>query len=306
MVLSEVTDGSDRGDDLDGLLTEAAAADLGGLDLLSTAEQVALANALDAQVPVAVAAASRQVVSVVDATVERLGRGGVLRYLGAGTAGLLAALDAAELAPTFGIADDLVVAAVAAGTEDDEQAGRADVAALRSTAADVLVAVSASGRTPYVVAGALQARRAGALTVALVCSADSRLTAVCDLAIEVLVGPELVAGSTRLRAGTAQKLVLNQISTLTMVRLGHTYGNLMVGVRGDNAKLVRRRARVVEQATGAVPAEVDRALAAAGGDAKTATVMLLAGVDADQARERLVAASGHIRAAAVPPGPLSP
>ena len=295
----------ERAGELDALPTEAWAAELADLDLRTVAEQLAMANALDAQVPGLVAAAADQVARVVQAAVQRLGRGGRLRYVGAGTAGRVAALDAEEVAATFGVPEDLVRAVVAGGAdgiaaqaaEDDEAAGRADVAALGLTAADVLVAVSASGRTPYVLAAAEQGRRDGALTVGLVCATGSPLAAGCDLAIEVPTGPELVAGSTRLRAGTAQKLVLNQVSTLTMVGLGHTYGNLMVGVRADNDKLVRRRARLLEQATGAAPDDVAAALDAADGDGKTAAVMLLAGVDAAQARHRLAVARGYVRAA---------
>jgi len=301
-----VADDSDSAGELDLLPTEAWAAELADLDLRGTAEQVALANALDAQVPAVVAAASQQVARVVDATVERLARGGRLRYVGAGSAGRIAALDAEEVAPTFGVDADLVVAVVAGGAastptqevEDDEAAGRADVAALALTPDDVVVAVSASGRTPYVLAAAGQARRVGAMTVALVCAIGSPLAASSDLAIEVPTGVELVAGSTRLRAGTAQKLVLNQISTVTMVRLGHTYGNLMVGVRAENDKLVRRRARLLAQATGATSEQVAAALADARGDGKTAAVMLLAGVDAATAASRLAAAGGYVRAAA--------
>ncbi len=297
-----------RAEDLDALPTEAWAADLADLDLRTTAEQLVLANALDAQVPVLVAAAADQVARVVEAAVGRLRRGGRLRYVGAGSAGRVAALDAEEVAATFGVDDDLVVAVVAGAergmsdqsAEDDEAAGRADVVALDLTDADLVVAVSASGRTPYVLAAAEQARRAGALTVALVCATGSTLAAACDLAVVVPTGPELVAGSTRLRAATAQKLVLNQVSTLTMVGLGHTYGNLMVGVRADNDKLVRRRARLLEQATGAGAAEVAAALAACGGDGKTAAVMLLSGVDAEEARRRLDAAGGYVRRAVAP------
>jgi N-acetylmuramic acid 6-phosphate etherase len=298
-------DAGDRAGGLDALPSEAWVAELADLDLRAVEEQLALANAMDAEVPALVAAAADQVARVVQAAVERLGRGGRLRYVGAGTAGRVAALDAEEVAATFGVPDDLVRAVVAGGAggiaaqgaEDDEVAGRADVAALGLGTADVLVAVSASGRTPYVLAAADRGRHDGALTVALVCAAGSPLAAGCDVAIEVSTGPELVAGSTRLRAGTAQKLVLNQVSTLTMVGLGHTYGNLMVGVRADNDKLVRRRARLLEQATGAAPDDVADALAAAGGDGKTAAVMLLAGVDADEARRRLTGARGYVRAA---------
>ena len=295
----------DRAGELDALPTEAWAAELADLDLRTVAEQLALANALDAEVPAFVAAAADQVGRVVQAAVERLDRGGRLRYVGAGTAGRVAALDAEEVAATFGVPDDLVRAVVAGGAdgiatqaaEDDVVAGGADVAALGLTAADVLVAVSASGRTPYVLAAAEQGRRDGALTVALVCATGSPLAAGCDLAIEVPTGPELVAGSTRLARRHGPELVLNQVSTLTMVGLGHTYGNLMVGVRADNDKLVRRRARLLEQATGAAPDRVAVALDAADGDGKTAAVMLLAGVDAAEARRRLAVARGYVRAA---------
>ncbi|MGH8775480.1 MAG: N-acetylmuramic acid 6-phosphate etherase, partial [Jiangellaceae bacterium] len=240
--------------------------------------------------------------------VQRMRRGGRLVEVGAGTPGRLAVLDAAECGPTFGIDDGQVVALMAGGDgavreavehgEDDEDGGRADLFGLGVTADDVIVAVSASGRTPYVLAAAEAARSVGALTVAVVNNPNSPIAAACDIAIEVLTGPEVVSGSTRLKAGTAQKLVLNAISTITMVQLGHTYGDLMVDLRATNEKLRWRAQRIVAEATGASASDVAAALAAGGGEAKVATVMLLAGIDADVARRRLEAADGHVREAA--------
>jgi N-acetylmuramic acid 6-phosphate etherase len=180
--------------------------------------------------------------------------------------------------------------------EDDHDGGRSDLEALGPGPDDVVVAVSASGRTPYVLGALAAARAAGAYTVAVVNNAGSPIAAACDVAVEALTGSEVVAGSTRLKAGTAAKLVLNTISTLVMVQLGHTHGDLMIDVRATNDKLRRRAQRIVQEATGEADETVAAALAASG-DTKTATVMLLAGVDADDARRRLAAAGGYVRAA---------
>lgn len=183
------------------------------------------------------------------------------------------------------------------GAEDRPELAAADLAALRLTPADTVVGVSASGRTPYTVAAVRTARAAGALTVALACNRGSALVAAADLGIEVEVGPEVLAGSTRLKAGTAQKLVLNMLSTAVMVRLGRTYGNLMVDVRATNAKLRARAHRIVTEATGADEAAVHRALAATGGRAKDAILVLLADVDAPTAARQLAASGGRLREA---------
>jgi len=274
-------------------------ADLSDLDLRPTRELVRLLNAEDRTVPEAVGIATDAIAGAIDAIVERLRRGGRLVYVGAGTSGRLAALDASECEPTFGTRPGQVVALVAAddATEDDAAAGTAAVEHAGVSAADAVVAVSASGSTPYTVAALERARGASALTVSVACVADSDLAAHAEHDIVLSVGPEVIAGSTRLKAGTAQKLVLNAISTIAMTRLGKTYGNLMVDVHASNEKLRARARRAVAVATGAAPEDVDRAIAAADGDARIALVSLATGIDAEAARERLAAAGGNVREA---------
>ena len=296
--------------ELDLLATEGRLPAAAGLDLRSTREQVDLMAEQDRVAVDAVAATRDRLVEAIDATVARLRRGGRLIEVGAGTPGRLAVLDAAECGPTFGVDERQVVAVMAGGfgavrsaaehDEDDLDGGRSDIAALEPGPDDVVVAVSASGRTPYVLGALAAAREAGAYTVAVVNNAGSPIAAASDLAVEALTGPEVVAGSTRLKAGTAAKLVLNTISTLVMVQLGHTHGDLMIDVRASNDKLRRRARRIVQEATGEPAAAVEAALLAAGDETKTATVMLLAGVGADEARRRLAAAGGHVRAAIAP------
>jgi len=269
------------------------------LELLSTRELVTLLNAEDATVAGAVAEAGAALATAIDAIAARLARGGRLVYTGAGTSGRLAALDALECGPTFGSPPGEVIAVVADGedAEDDSARGDADLRALAIGPDDAVVAVSASGSTPYTRAALEAARAAGALTVAVVSVRDSELGAAADHEIAVVVGPEVLAGSTRLKAGTAQKLVLNSISTATMIRLGRTYAGLMVSVVPDNAKLRERARRNLVIASGATEDEVDTALAAAGGDARVALVSLLAGVDPSTARARLDGAGGSVREA---------
>ena len=269
------------------------------LELLSTRELVTLLNAEDATVAGAVAEAGAALATAIDAIAARLARGGRLVYAGAGTSGRLAALDALECGPTFGSPPGEVIAVVADGedAEDDSARGDADLRALAIGPDDAVVGVSASGSTPYTRAALEAARAAGALTVAVVSVRDSELGAAADHEIAVVVGPEVLAGSTRLKAGTAQKLVLNSISTATMIRLGRTYAGLMVGVVPDNAKLRERARRNVVIASGATEDEVDTALAASGGDARVALVSLLAGVDPTVARARLEGAGGSVREA---------
>jgi N-acetylmuramic acid 6-phosphate etherase len=267
------------------------------LDLRSTLELVELVNDEDARVAPAVREAATELAAAIDAVVARLERGGRLIYAGAGTSGQLAAVDAAECGPTFGLEQGRVVAHVAAGesAEDDELAG---AAALAGTAPlDAVVVLSASGTTPYALGAARAAGDAGALVVAVTGVPGSALVALGDHAVVAVTGPEVVAGSTRLKAGTAQKLVLNTISTVSMIRLGRTYGNLMVDVAATNAKLRDRARRAVQLATERGGDEVDAALAAAGGDAKVAIVSLLTGHSTDEARHLLEAADGHVRRA---------
>jgi N-acetylmuramic acid 6-phosphate etherase len=269
------------------------------LESLPTRRLVGLINAADATVADAVADAGDDLAGAIDAIAARLAGGGRLVYAGAGTSGRLAELDALECAPTFGSPPEVLalVAADELEAEDDETSGRSLVRAAAVGPADAFVAVSASGSTRFTLAALDEAARAGALTVAVVCARGSELARAADLAIVADVGPELVAGSTRLKAGTAQKLILNAISTVTMVRLGRTYAGLMVGVAPENAKLRARARRNVVLASGAPEETVDAALAAAGGDARVALVTLLAGVDPSTARERLEHAHGSVRQA---------
>jgi N-acetylmuramic acid 6-phosphate etherase len=296
----------DEAASLDELITEARAA-RADYDRSSTTELVGLMNAEHATVPAAVAAAAEDIAAAIDAIVERLAAGGRLIYAGAGSSGRIAALDADECEATFSTAPGQVVAVVAGAdlasaeereaAEDDRDAGRRAVEELGVSERDAVVGVSASGRTPYVLAALEAAAAAGALTVALVAVRDSQLARIADLELAVVVGPEFLAGSTRLKAGTAQKLVLNTISTVAMIRLGKTYGDLMVDVRASNEKLAARARRIVRLATGVSDDEAEEALAAADGSAKVAVVALLAGGDANAARARLERSGGHIGAA---------
>ncbi|MFG2574672.1 N-acetylmuramic acid 6-phosphate etherase [Streptomyces sp. NPDC048481] len=292
---------------LETLTTEAFRPDLSEIDRLPTLDIARLMNGEDAGVPAAVAARLPQIAAVVDAVAERMARGGRLVYAGAGTAGRLGVLDASECPPTFGTDPGQVLGVLAGGpsalvsavegAEDSPELAEADLAALSLTPDDTVIGVSASGRTPYALGAVRYARSRGALTVGLACNPGSALAAAADHGIEVVVGPELLAGSTRLKAGTAQKLVLNMISTITMMRLGKTFGNLMVDVRATNGKLRARSRRIVALATGAADDTVETALAAAGGEVKNAILIVLAGVDGPAAARLLEESGGHLRAA---------
>ena len=290
---------------LEGLVTEARREDV-DYSVRSTRELVELMNREDATVPAAVGSVAGKLSAAIDAIVERLRGGGRLIYVGAGSSGAIAALDADECEATFSTEPGQVVALVAGtgltgaareAAEDHETAGASAVEELDVSDRDAVVGVSASGRTPYVLAALERAREAGAVTVAVVAAHGSELSPVVDHELAVVVGPEVVAGSTRLKAGTAQKLVLNTISTVAMIRLGKTYGDLMVDVRASNAKLAARARRIVRVATGASEDEADTALAAADGSAKVAVVALLKEISADEARTRLERAGGDIGSA---------
>ncbi|MFF4750681.1 N-acetylmuramic acid 6-phosphate etherase [Streptomyces sp. NPDC002514] len=292
---------------LDTLTTEAFRPELADIDRLPTLEIARLMNGEDSAVPAAVAACLPRIAAAVDAIAARMARGGRLIYAGAGTAGRLGVLDASECPPTFNTDPARVVGLIAGGpaamvtsvegAEDSPDLARADLDALALTPDDTVVGVSASGRTPYAVGAVAHARALGALTVGLACNADSALAAAAEHGIEVVVGPELLTGSTRLKAGTAQKLVLNLLSTITMIRLGKTYGNLMVDVRASNDKLRARSRRIVALATGATDGEIERALAETGGETKNAILTILAGVDGPTAARLLEESDGHLRAA---------
>ncbi|MET9411449.1 N-acetylmuramic acid 6-phosphate etherase [Streptomyces sp. NPDC002935] len=293
--------------ELETLTTEAFRPELSEIDRLPTLEIARLMNAEDATVPTAVAAQLPLIAAAIDDIAERMARGGRLIYAGAGTAGRLGVLDASECPPTFNTDPSQVVGVIAGGptamvtsiegAEDSRELAAADLDALAVTADDTVVGVSASGRTPYAVGAVEHAHKQGALTIGLSCNAHSALAAAADHGIEVVVGPELLTGSTRLKSGTAQKLVLNMLSTITMIRLGKTYGNLMVDVRASNEKLRARSRRIVALATGASDEEIERALAATDGEVKNAILTILGDVDGPTAARLLEESEGHLRAA---------
>ncbi|KYK16119.1 MULTISPECIES: N-acetylmuramic acid 6-phosphate etherase [Streptomyces] len=292
---------------LETLTTEAFRPELAEIDQSPTLDIARVMNGEDAAVAAAVAERLPEIAAAVDAVAARMARGGRLIYAGAGNAGRLGVLDASECPPTFNTAPGQVVGLIAGGAEamvtsvegaeDSAELARADLDALGLTADDSVVGVSASGRTPYAVGAVEHARARGALTVGLACNRGSALAAAAEHGVEVVTGPELITGSTRLKAGTAQKLVLNMISTITMIRLGKTYGNLMVDVRASNEKLRARSRRIVALATGAPDDAIERALTATDGEVKHAILTLLADVDGPTAARLLEDSGGHLRAA---------
>ncbi|MEU3046677.1 N-acetylmuramic acid 6-phosphate etherase [Streptomyces sp. NPDC006984] len=292
---------------LDSLATEAFRPELADVDRLSTLEIARLMNGEDASVPAAVAEQLPAIARAIDAAAARMARGGRLVYAGAGTAGRLGVLDASECPPTFNTDPSEVVGLLAGGpaamvqavegAEDSRELAAADLDALKLSEDDTVVGISASGRTPYAVGAVEHARQLGALTVGLSCNAGSALGAAAEHSVEVVTGPELITGSTRLKAGTAQKLVLNMFSTVTMIRLGKTYGNLMVDVRASNDKLRARSRRIVALATGAPDDRIEAALELTGGEVKNAILVILTGVGAPQAAELLSRTDGRLRAA---------
>jgi N-acetylmuramic acid 6-phosphate etherase len=298
--------GPDPGD-VDLLATEQVRPDLSDLDQRTAAQLVDTLLAAEAVVPGVLAAAAPALTEAVDRAARALDQGGRLIYVGAGTPGRLAALDAAECPPTFGVEPDRVVAVLAGGgeaagravegAEDDAAAAVRDVAALEPTSRDLVVGISASGRTPYLLAALDHARAAGAGTVAVVNNPGSLARAHADITVELLTGPEVVSGSTRLKAGTAQKIALNVLSTGAMVRHGKTYGAWMVDVVASNEKLRRRARRIVREAAGVDDASAGQLLEQAGWSTKVALVAALADLDVAAARERLVVARGRVREA---------
>ncbi len=289
------------------LKTEQPHPDHPQLDGYDTPTLVDALVADQAQAALAVSAAGAQLAQAVDAAVPRLQAGGRIVYIGAGTSGRLGLLDSVELNPTFGWPRERSPALLAGGeralfvavegAEDSREGGAADIASAGVNGHDVVLVLAASGTTPYAIAAAEAARAAGALTVGFANNPDTPLLAACDIAITLDTGPEVISGSTRLKAGTAQKIALNTFSSAVMVRLHKVYGNLMVDVRATNAKLVKRALRLTVLATGAAEADAQTALTAAGFNVKLAIVMLKAGVDAATAQARLDAAAGSVHAA---------
>ncbi len=271
---------------------------------MSIADAVALINDEDARVAAAVRQTLPDVARAIEGIVARLERGGRLIHVGTGTSGRLGVLDASECPPTFGVSPDLVQGLIAGGyeacykaveaSEDDRDAGGRDLDGRGLTGADAVVGIAASGRTPYTIGAVEHARALGAFTVAVTCVPDSAITRAVDVAIVPVVGPEVLAGSTRMKAGTAQKLVLNMLSTMTMIRLGYVTGNRMTNMRARNSKLQARSIRIVRAETGVDDAAAEAALQQAGGDLPSAIVMLKTGRPPDEVAAALASAKGII------------
>lgn len=285
--------------------TESVTTDRGDLDLLDSVDLVRRMNLEDQRVPRAVAERADEIARAVDGITDRFRQGGRLIYIGAGTAGRIGVLDASECPPTFGTDPGMVIGLIAGGdaairsavenAEDDTSAAESELRELKLVAADTVVGLSASGRTPYVVAGLEYARRIGALTVAIASNHDSEIGAVVDIAIEVVTGAEFISGSTRLKSGTAQKLVVNMLTTLSMIKLGKTYRGVMVDLVATNEKLHARSIRTMTQLAGVSVNDAAAALSASAGSVKLALLMLATGTDAEVAKNALGQADGILR-----------
>ncbi|HDC4323805.1 N-acetylmuramic acid 6-phosphate etherase [Aeromonas hydrophila] len=290
--------------DLSSMITETRNPASVEIDQLPTLEMLRVINQEDQQVALAVSQLLPEITRAVDAIAAAFGKGGRLVYIGAGTSGRLGILDASECPPTYGVSTEQVVGLIAGGhkailqavenAEDDAELGAQDLKNIQFCANDVLVGIAASGRTPYVLGAMAHARAVGATVCSISCNPGSPLAQAADISMVAVVGPEIVTGSSRMKAGTAQKLILNMLSTGAMIRTGKVYGNLMVDVEATNAKLVERQKRIVMEATDCERAVAERALAQADNHCKTAIVMILAGLTADEARTRLQSSNGFI------------
>ena len=293
--------------DLKKMTTETRNTASENLDCMSALEIVTLMNREDAKIAPAVEQQLPQIAKAVDLCVSSLENGGRIVYMGAGTSGRLAAIDAAECPPTFGVSKDTVIGLIAGGNqieislvndkEDSPECGKADLQGIGLTGKDIVIGIAASGRTPYVIGGMEYAKSLGCNTVSIACNGNSEIGKRATIAIEVIVGSEVLTGSTRLRAGTSQKMILNMISTASMVRFGKVYRNLMVDVVQTNEKLVARAQGILMEATGITREEAVSVLEEAGGSVKKAIVMVLASCSAEDAQKRLDKARGHVREA---------
>lgn len=293
--------------DLSRLTTERRNPASAHIDSCTTLEMVTIMQQEDSKIASAIEKILPEIARAIDATSQRLENGGRLFYLGAGTSGRLGTLDASECPPTYGTDPELVQGLIAGGipaifraqegAEDNPGLAVHDLKEHGFSAKDVLVGIAASGRTPYVIGGLKYARELGALTIALACSEHAEIAALADIALTPVTGPEVVTGSTRMKAGTAQKLVLNMLSTGTMIKLGKVYGNLMVDVKASNKKLEERAIRIVMEGSGCERTEAEKALKGADGHAKLAILMVVAGVSAGEGKALLERTSGHLAAA---------
>ncbi|QLK47703.1 N-acetylmuramic acid 6-phosphate etherase [Vibrio owensii] len=293
--------------DLSRLVTESRNPASAEIDTLSTIEMLQVINQEDQKVALAVQAVLPQIAQTVEAITAAFANGGRLIYMGAGTSGRLGILDASECPPTYGTHPDMVIGLIAGGhqailkavenAEDNAQMGQDDLKTLNLTQHDVVVGIAASGRTPYVLGGLEYAKSVGATTASIACNPECAMAEAADIAILPIVGAEVVTGSSRMKAGTAQKLVLNMLTSGAMIRSGKVFGNLMVDVEATNAKLIQRQTNIVIEATGATKEQAEKALEACERHCKTAILMILADLDAEQAKSRLAEHSGFIRAA---------
>lgn len=293
--------------ELDQLVSEARNPATMQIDLMSTSEILAAMNSEDGKVAEAVKRELPQIAAAVDRIVEAFRAGARLIYMGAGTSGRLGVLDASECPPTFGVPEGMVIGLIAGGdralrhpiegAEDDRNEGKKDLDKIALTERDLVVGIAVSGRTPYVIGALEHAKALGATTVALSCNPDSTIARLADIAISPVVGPEALTGSTRLKSGTAQKLVLNMLTTASMIRIGKTYQNLMVDVNASNEKLLARAVRIVMQATDCTPQQAEAALELTDNDVKLAILVRLTGLDVAAARNTLQSAGGFLRRA---------
>ncbi|EOV1171258.1 N-acetylmuramic acid 6-phosphate etherase [Vibrio fluvialis] len=293
--------------DLTRLVTESRNPASADIDTLSTVEMLKVINQEDQKVALAVETVLPNIALAVDEITRAFAEGGRLIYMGAGTSGRLGILDASECPPTYGTPHELVVGLIAGGhqailkavenAEDNRELAKHDLQLLNLTARDVVVGIAASGRTPYVLGGLDYANEIGATTVSVACNPECPMADAAKIAILPVVGPEVVTGSSRMKAGTAQKLVLNMLTSGAMIRSGKVFGNLMVDVEATNAKLIQRQTNIVVEATGASAEEAESALNACNRHCKTAILMILSGLDAKQATAKLQQHNGFIRAA---------
>ncbi|TPW33385.1 N-acetylmuramic acid 6-phosphate etherase [Martelella alba] len=293
--------------ELNGLVSEGRNAGSSELDLLSTPNILSLINSEDKKVALAVEAELPAIARAVDSIVEAFSRGGRLVYIGAGTSGRLGVLDASECPPTFSVPEGMVIGLMAGGehaltnavegVEDNRAEGRAMLEQIGLSDRDVVVGIAVSGRTPFVIGALDYALGVGATTVALSCNPGSAIAAMADIAISPVVGPEVLTGSTRMKSGTAQKLVLNMLSTASMVRSGKVYQNLMVDVSVSNEKLFIRAVRIVTEATGISAGEAEALLNETGNNVKLAILIALTGMELEEARQALERANGFLRLA---------
>ena len=292
---------------IDNLTTETVNPASANIDTLSPLQIVRLMNAEDATIPQAIAREAETIARAISVITERIREGGRLIYIGAGTSGRLGVLDASECPPTFSTPPEMVVGLIAGGdsalrkaaegVEDHPETAVDDLQRIGLSKADVIVGIASSGRTPYVIGGLEYARSVEAFAIGLVCNEESAVTQVADLMITLVVGPEIITGSTRMKAGTATKMVLNMLTTATMVQLGKTYGNLMVDLRASNTKLIARSCRLVSQLTGITESQAQKQLQKCDGELKTTVVMVRLGIAPNAARQILSDCDNQLRLA---------